>query len=249
MRTTLTLGLLFVTGCGWSACWLADESSVDASRLAGGYAPQQARELLDAAAAAYADCASYRDEGLVSTTFIDEDGERVVEKPFRTAFVRADRFRFECRERDGDGETTERIVWSDDDGTYTWVAHEADVRRERSLSAGVAAATGVSSSSAHVVPRLLMPEDIGGFALSELQDVEMLGEEEIGGALTSKLQGKRECRGWWTLWIEKDSLLLRRLDRQSEFDTFRTRTTITYEPQINVPIDEEELDFDYPESE
>ncbi len=246
MRTTLAFGLLWLGGCGWSACWMADTSAVDDSRLPGGSAPEQARAILDGAAATYAACDTYRDEGLVTTTFIDEDGERVVEKPFKTAFVRTDRFRFEYSERDGDTETTQFVVWSDGEGAYVWAGFEPDVRRYRSMSNGVAAATGVSSGSAHTVPRLLMPDDIGGFALSELEEVEMLGEEQIDGVTTSKIQGKKECDGWWTLWIDKESGLLRRLDRQSQFDTFRTVKSITYHPQLNVSIADDELEFDYP---
>src|SRR5437879_6027503 len=51
-----------------------------------------AQEILEKMAATYATCKSYRDSGVV-TNFFTRDHIDV--KPFRTAFVRPDQFRFE----------------------------------------------------------------------------------------------------------------------------------------------------------
>jgi outer membrane lipoprotein-sorting protein len=52
-------------------------------------------EILDRMVEAYSSCKTYQDSGVVKTIFIQNGGERVVEKRFTTAFVRPDRFRFE----------------------------------------------------------------------------------------------------------------------------------------------------------
>src|SRR5262245_30622258 len=61
----------------------------------------KAQDVLDRMAKAYAGCKSYRDSGVVKTVFIEATGNRTVEKPFTTAFVRPDRFRFEYKEEAG----------------------------------------------------------------------------------------------------------------------------------------------------
>jgi hypothetical protein len=44
-------------------------------------------------------------------------------------------------------------------------------------------------------------------------------------------------------------MLVRRIDQQTQFDTFRVQKTTTYEPQINIEIGPDDLAFDYPQSE
>ncbi|MGH7731561.1 MAG: hypothetical protein ACRENJ_09980 [Candidatus Eiseniibacteriota bacterium] len=45
-------------------------------------------------AKAYGECTSYYDSGVVRLVFVTADGNFTEEKPFTTAFVRPDRFRF-----------------------------------------------------------------------------------------------------------------------------------------------------------
>ena len=58
-----------------------------------------AKQIVERMAKAYTDCKSYRDSGIVKTLFVEKSGNRTVEKPFTTAFVRHDRFRFEYKEK------------------------------------------------------------------------------------------------------------------------------------------------------
>ena len=66
----------------------AEESSLDSLT---------AKQIVKRMAEEYAKCKSYQDLGVVKTVFILPDLKRTVEKPFTTAFVRPDRFRFESR--------------------------------------------------------------------------------------------------------------------------------------------------------
>ena len=52
--------------------------------------PPDARTILRRMGEVYAGCRTYRDRGCVSTTFIPDEGTRVNERPFTTAFVRPD---------------------------------------------------------------------------------------------------------------------------------------------------------------
>lgn len=61
------------------------------------------KQILARMAKAYSECKSYSDTGLVKTVYISDNGrKRIVEKPFTTAFIRPDRFRFEYKEQKGD---------------------------------------------------------------------------------------------------------------------------------------------------
>jgi outer membrane lipoprotein-sorting protein len=52
--------------------------------------------------------------------------------------------------------------------------------------------------------------------------------------------------GSTTLWIDKATFLIRRIDRSTQFPTFHTVQTITYRPSINVEIPDSALAFNYP---
>ncbi len=58
-----------------------------------------ANEIINRMADEYAKSKSYSDSGVVKTVFIRTDSRRTVDKPFTTAFIRPDRFRFEYREK------------------------------------------------------------------------------------------------------------------------------------------------------
>ena len=83
--------------------------------------PAEDAEILGRIREAYAECESYQDEGDVTTVFFLEDGERSTHvRPFTTAFVRPDRFRFEFRSRFESGpvraDEHSFVVWTDEDG-------------------------------------------------------------------------------------------------------------------------------------
>ena len=49
-----------------------------------------------------------------------------------------------------------------------------------------------------------------------------------------------------TLWIDKKSYLVRRIDEQAKFNNFRTDQTTTYDPTIDGKITDKMLEFDPP---
>jgi hypothetical protein len=50
-----------------------------------------------------------------------------------------------------------------------------------------------------------------------------------------------------TIWIDKQSYLVRRVDESNVYDSFSTDTVTTYSPEINVEIPSELLEFGAPE--
>ena len=51
-----------------------------------------------------------------------------------------------------------------------------------------------------------------------------------------------------TVWIDKKSFLVRRIDADKKFDNFRTEDTTTYEPVIDGEIPDKVLAFDPPKA-
>jgi len=192
-------------------------------------------------AKAYADCKTYRDSGVVKTLFIQNTGNRTVEKPFQTAFVRPDQFRFEYK----DEAARRYIVWSKGQEVQTWWDIKPGIAKPESLDFALAGATGVSGSSAHTVPRMLLPDKVSGRSLTDITDAKRGEDGKLDKVECFRVEGKF-VGSPITLWIAKDSYLVWRIDKQKAFDNFRTETTTTYDPVIDEKITDQMLDFDPP---
>jgi hypothetical protein len=235
-------------------------------------------QILAALLEVYAECNTYRDCGQVITRFSHADGSPGYTEVllFTTAFIRPDRFRFEFRDQE-DEEWERYIVWANGTAIRTWWHLNDGVEEEESLSMALAGATGVSGGSAYRVPALLMPAEIGGGSLADLNRLARLtslGDEPLDGVTCYRLQGRfpprvvdpameewareeslrvtgqvpeRSVDGPTTLWIDRGTFLLRRIEESTQFETFRTESVTTYQPAVDIPISDEELRFDPPE--
>lgn len=197
--------------------------------------PLTAQEILNRMVQEYATCKTYRDKGIVSTLYSSSDGSTRTRKiMFSTAFVRPDRFRFEFTTRSVFGEEMPYIVHSSHGDTRTWWYINPGVEEEESLGMAIAGATGVSSGSAHTVAVLLMEETIGGNSMSDMKSLTRLPDAGYEGSLCYRVTGETRGGANPTLWIDKNTFLLRRIDWSREFAEFRTNTITTYAPEVNV---------------
>jgi outer membrane lipoprotein-sorting protein len=204
--------------------------------------PQQ---ILDRMAKGYAGCKTYRDSGVVRTAFFEDTRNRIVEKPFTTAFVRPDRFRFEYKETQTSvwGMRQSRyIVWSDGKAVQTWWDVGARLEKPESLDLALAGATGVSGGSAHTIPALLLPDKVSGRRLTNITELRRAEDGKLEKVECFRIEGKYADVPI-TLWIDKKSYLVRRIDEQEKFDNFRTEEATTYEPIIDEKITDEMLEF------
>jgi outer membrane lipoprotein-sorting protein len=209
-------------------------------------APLTAEQILQRMAETYASCKSYRDSGIVSIVFIDAGGKRTEEKPFTTAFIRPDRFRFEYTESKGDRERYRYIVWRKGNDVRTWWDVIPGVRQLQSLGLALAGATGVSGGSAHTVPALLLPDEVGGRRLTDVTEARRVKDAKLGKVECFRIQCKY-ADSPMTLWIEAKTFLVRRIDEQTNFGSFRTEETTTYRPVMNEQIPDKMLEFGPPE--
>jgi outer membrane lipoprotein-sorting protein len=204
-----------------------------------------AQELLEHMAKTYADCKTYRDSGIVRTLFVQADRDHTIEKPFSTAFVRPDRFRFEYKEKKKNDQSNRYIIWRKGEDVQSWWDIAPNLRRPLSLGRALNYASGVSGGSSRTVPALLIMDEVG-----RLQPIDFTNAKRIKDAMLDKvacfrIQGQ-SVGSPMTIWIDKKRFLIRRIDSQRKFDDFRTEQTTTYEPVINGEISAEMLKFDPP---
>ncbi len=228
-------------------------------------------QVLAALAEMYASCVTYRDRGKVTTTWFRKgEPNRTTAKPFETAFIRPDRFRFEFRDRFVEEDPWHRyLVWANGKDVRTWWELEPAAEVRESLSLALAGATGISGGAAHTIPNLMMPEEIGGRTLTDLVEVTSLPDADIGDVSCYRIQGRpraipdddefRRVREEFfrttgvqlpppvsqyepiTIWIDRGALLVRRIE---DYHVGTASEQITdYEPESGTMIPEEELRF------
>lgn len=191
---------------------------------------------------AYARSRSYLDKGTVKEVFIDAAGKRVVEKPFATAFVRPDRFRYEFRERSPYLAQRRFVIHRNGNELRTHWDVEHDLELD-TLDRAIAAATGVSSESAITVPGMLMPGEITWRRAIRFRTPTRLEDEMLGDIDCYRIVGS-VAGGLITFWIGKHDLLLRKTYLERWFGDFRVERTTTYRPAMDTEIESNLLEFD-----
>lgn len=209
----------------------------------------------------YATCTSYRDTGTVKIATLTEGGSAGSERPFATAFVRPDRFRFQFTDPGLGERSSSYIVWTDGAEVRSWWDAKPRVRRPGSLREALAPAAGISGGSSVRIPGMLLPEAVG-------EGTPLIGPErtEDGtdrGVVCYRIRGKSRKVPYTltmgtrvltvrdesvTFWIDRATFLLRKVEEGRTFDTYRSESTTTYSPEFNVDIPAAQLAFGAPAS-
>ncbi|HEX8340979.1 MAG TPA: hypothetical protein VF624_08735 [Tepidisphaeraceae bacterium] len=214
-----------------------------------------AAEILGNVAAVYAGAATYADAGEVRTTFFGTDGPRTTVRRFATALDRlTGRFRFEFRERCWDDGPEQRyVVWRGRATVQTWWDVRPGVREEGSLGLALAGATGVSGGSAHTVPALLMPDEVGGRSLAELVgSAERLADATIDGISCYCIAGVIPMPdgegGRISVFVDQRTLLVRQIvDRGRLREAgVEVESLTTYDAGIDVVVPDDAFEFAMP---
>jgi len=167
----------------------------------------EADQILARVASAYAQCRSYRDEGVVATTFYN-DRKRTERRPFSTRFVRPDGFLFEFRSRRGEDDWDQYAVWNENGQTRSWWSVRPGHEIVKTLGLALAGATGVSGGAAHRVPRLLMPALGGRPALGPAR---VVASSEASQLHCVVVEIPQHLGGVEQLWIDETSFLVRKV--------------------------------------
>jgi hypothetical protein len=162
-------------------------------------------KTLEQASKAYSSADIYRDRGLV--TFATLPADAVAARPeyhFTTEFGRATglRFRFSgpqvCVELSAPKEGPIELTGAGFGGG--------------TIDEAIARLTGITFGAAHVIPRLLLPELLGGHSILEPESSEEAGEEMVDGqpcAVVRAISGQRIT----TIWIGLSDFSIRQLAR------------------------------------
>lgn len=205
------------------------------------------KKILTEVASVYEKAESYVDEGVTTTITINGEDERTTLKPFSTAFSRSDRlFRFEFRARNDDVSWGSYIVAAKGDDVQKWWYIKPQIEHPASLQLAIGSAVGVSDGSAMWVPQLLMPNNAQGWIMLHTKESKLLPEREIDGVKCVGISGLDLMGDPLTFWFETDRKLIRRIEQEHKFPDFRTKTTITYKPDINVEIPKEKFELNIP---
>ncbi len=208
----------------------------------------------------YAGCKSYRDTGKVVSAIVTDGGRAGSERPFATAFVRPARFRFQFADTGLGDRSSRYIVWSDGHEVLSWWDAKPGVRHPGALQDALAPAAGISGGSSVRIPGLLLPEEIREGSL--LLAPERIEDGVDRGVTCIRIKGQGRKTPYAmptgptksvtvldesvTLWIDRATYLLRKVEENRTFDTYHSETTTTYTPEVNVEVPAAELAFGAP---
>lgn len=218
-------------------------------------------KILLAMKRAYASCRSYRDTGLVKmTSATDENSSFGSEQPFATVFVRPDHIRFQFTDTGLGERSSLYIVWSDGTEVRSWWDAKPGVRRPASIQEALEVATGISGGSSVRVPGLLMPDKVPEGA--PLIAPERIADGDDRGVPCYCVRGKSRQTPYTikmgartvtvqdetvTLWIDRSTSLLRKVEETRTYAEYRSQSTTTYMPEIDVEITPPQLAFNPPD--
>jgi hypothetical protein len=196
----------------------------------------RARVVVARCALTYARVASYRDRGEHRGSIGPHP-----QQPFVTAFDRASgnmRFEFKSRHPIQGSPWMRYVVWRRSGVVKRWWSIQPQTQTQVSLAMGLAGATGVSGGAAHTVPRLLIPDEVQGWSITDLAAPALIEDAEIDGRRCLRLQGGRFI-GAGTYWIDAETFCIRRIEQGAPF-----ASVTDYTPEFGVAIDDSWFDFD-----
>ncbi len=204
-----------------------------------------ANKIMNRMSEVYGNSRSYSDSGVVRIVFIHPDRKYTVEKPFTTAFIRPDRFRFEYREKKQYvGEQRFIVHLQGNDVQMYW-----DVDKElkyESLDRAIASAAGVSGGSAIRIPAMLLPSEITWRRAIRFRQPKRLGDDVLDGVDCFRISDVVLGAIPTTIWIDKKTYLLKKVHSEQEFEDFRTQRTTIYAPILNGSVEDNMLEFGPP---
>lgn len=195
--------------------------------------------LITSVCDAYESATSYADTG---THELIVDGEPNSKATFKTTYRDPGDLLFEHWSSTGDFFFTADVLYKKGDLVQLMSDTDSEPTVEEDISMAIATLYGVTSATSGNVPELLLK--LEGGALFHLMDLKILKEAKAeDGTLCQRLQGKSFPGEVHTIWVGKDDRLIRRIESVEDKNNHQTTT---YNPKINIEIDEEGLVFKKP---
>lgn len=205
--------------------------------------PVSGKEILKRSITHYQTLNSYRDNGYIRTFFFNDGGLISFEdtKVFSTSFIRPDRFRFEYAEQINRKLKNNYIIWKNTNDVKTFWALNSEEGSPTSVSEAIAAATGVSSGSAHNIPQLFFPDSCSQNLMArKLASARLIGtEKDASGNLCYRIRVNTNE----IYWVDSKSYLIKKIEEYTRHDDFFTNSFTYYSPQADSAIPEEYFSF------
>lgn len=207
----------------------------------------------------YAGCRTYHDNGSVRTRAVMEGSTYHSDVPFSTAFVRNGPFRFKFTDKGLGEDATVFILWWNGAEVRSWLGARTGVRLSNSLQQALDVTSGLSNGVSLRVPGMLLPAIVG--SRPPLVDPEREADDALAGNPCFRITGRTRATPYTesegsttvtvidekvTLWIDRVTFLLRRVEEARTFDTYRSTRITTYTSEINIDIPADQLTFDPP---
>lgn len=201
-----------------------------------------ARQIMDRAAAVYASCRTYSDEGVASVDIRIGSYRSPRVQPFSTNFVRTSGFRYEFRMRRG-SEWDSYIAWKNGATEKSWWSFS---QHDEPVAKALSSFAKLSAGSAQTIPALLQPDlSPTGSVVNSLQSLRLEGEEKLDGRAAFKIEG--ELDGQKTkVWIDRQEFLILKIFQEEKGRGYSIETTTIYKPVVNVEIASDRLAFNPP---
>jgi outer membrane lipoprotein-sorting protein len=236
------LGML----CGWLAL---------APLVNGAPSTPSADEVLQKSRAAYAALKSYEDKGTVDVEF-GQSGSQVRERhAFRTAYKAPRQYLFDFTKANA---ADRYVAWGDGENFHAWwksTGQQQDFPQGRGANAFVFGASPTGNAIVQIAPLLFPNAGLSGPVL-EFGDAVNAGVETLDGHDCYKLSGfahavykatgrVTDSRAM-TVWVDAQTMLVRRVFEDRSQGKLLNRSTTSFEPLANPQLDERTFHFEAP---
>jgi outer membrane lipoprotein-sorting protein len=204
-----------------------------------------AAQVIKGMIANYESYETYRDRGKITVNhYASGTVSSYAKSHFATYFERPGKFRFEWVDDTPIITPLFSIVWRDSSGAYVY-SGEGRLKRKETLNSALSAVAGKSAGASYIVPKYLLHEVPCGppSTANAVQLSERVAEDGkkyyiMRFVYADDLSEK--------LWIEPESLLVRRVERWSVRKAGEVETIIDYE-EVEVDKSIDDSVFDVPE--
>lgn len=190
----------------------------------------------------HANLSTYRDNSTATMIYTTANPFTVV-KQSKLVYSGDGRFRYEYYEV---GKPNSKYIIHRDASmkVTSWWDVTDELKEFDSIDDPLAAATGVSDQTAFIVPSLLFPDEFEGHNLFKTLTRLSRGEDTvIDGDECYLITGYNLFEDLVSIYILKDTFLIRRYSDSHEYDTFNFERVIDFNPEMNVTISDSEFLF------
>jgi len=181
-------------------------------------------QIFEKSEESYAALQTYLDSGKVIKEFYNNDRPSKSSIKFRTAYSEFLGFNFEYYVPNKSNSLY--TINKSSNVVRSWWGIRNQIETQASLSSALAAATGVSSSTSNIIPRLLLPAELKQANVFKNVKGKITGSEVIDDHVCYVIEGNKSESGIIKLWISKKDFMIRKIFIDRKIDVKASGTKI-----------------------